>query len=75
MINDIIFDDLCKNIATVEREAVYLDILIRPKSQGADSVTMGCTDVCLLINAQNTWVPVYDKTHIHCQAAFRAALD
>ena len=36
--NDIIFDELCKNIATAESEAVYLDILNRLQAQGADSV-------------------------------------
>ena len=75
VINDIIFDELCKNIATAESEAVYLDILKRLKAQGADSVILGCTEVCLLLNAQNTGVPVYDTTQIHCQAALRAALD
>ena len=75
VINDIIFNELCKNIATAESEAVYLDILKRLKAQGADSVILGCTEVCLLLNAQNTGVPVYDTTQIHCQAALRAALD
>jgi len=75
VINDIIFDELCKNIATPESEAVYLDILNRLKAQGADSVILGCTEVCLLLNAQNTGVTVYDTTQIHCQAAIRAALD
>jgi len=75
VINDIIFDELCKNIATAESEAVYLDILKRLKAQGADSVILGCTEVCLLLNAQNTGVPVYDTTQIHCQAALRAALE
>ena len=75
VITDIIFDELCKNIATVESEAVYLDILNRLQAQGADSVILGCTEVCLLLNTQNTGVPVYDTTQIHCQAALRAALD
>ena len=75
MINDIIFDELCKNIATVESEAVYLDILNRLNAQGADSVILGCTEVCLQLNAQNTGGPVYDTTHFHCQATLRAALD
>ena len=73
VINDIIFDELCKNIATAESEAAYLGILKRLKAQGADSVILGCTEVCLLLNAQNTGVPVYDTTQIHCQAAIRAA--
>ena len=75
VINDIIFDELCKNIATDESEDVYLDILKRLKVQGADSVILGCTEVCLLLNAHNTGLPVYDTTQIHCQAALRAALD
>ena len=75
VITDIIFDELCKNIATAESEAVYLDILNRLQAQGADSVILGCTEVCLLFNTQNTGVPVYDTTQIHCQAALRAALD
>lgn len=75
VVNNIIFDELCKNIATAESEAVYLDILNRLKAQGADTVILGCTEVCLLLNAQNTGVPVYDTTHIQCQAAIRAAGD
>ena len=75
VINDIIFDELCKNIATPESEAAYLDILDHLKAQGADSVILGCTEVCLLLNAHNTGLPVYDTTQIHCQAAIRAALD
>ena len=75
VINGIIFDELCKNIVTAESEVAYLDILKRLKAQGADSVILGCTEVCLLLNAQNTGVPVYDTTQIHCQAAIRAALD
>ena len=75
VINDIVFDELCKNIAIPESEVVYLDILKRLKAQGADSVILGCTEVCLLLNVQNTGGPVYDTTQIHCQAAIRAALD
>lgn len=75
VITDIIFDELCKNIATVESESVYLDILNRLQAQGADSVILGCTEVCLLLNTQNTGFPIYDTTQIHCQAALRASLD
>lgn len=75
LINDIIFDELCKNIATPESEVAYLNILDHLKAQGADSVILGCTEVCLLLNAHNTGLPVYDTTQIHCQAAIRAALD
>ena len=75
VINSINFEDLCQNIATAKSEAAYLDILNSLKADGADSVILGCSEVCLLLNDQNTEDPVYDTTHIHCQAAFRAALD
>jgi len=75
VINNIIFEELCKNITTPESEAAYLGILNRLKVQGADSVILGCTEVCLLINAQNAGVPVFDTTFIHCQAALKAALN
>ena len=75
VINSIIFEELCKNIITPESEAAYLGILNRLKAQGADSVILGCTEVCLLLNAQNAGVPVFDTTFIHCQAALKAALD
>ena len=75
VINDIIFDELCKNIATLKSEAVYMDILDRLKALGADSVILGCSEVRRLLNAQNTGVLVYDTTQIHCEAALRAALD
>ena len=75
VINDIIFDELCKNIATLKSEAVYMDILDRLKALGADSVILGCSEVRRLLNAQNTGVLVYDTTQINCEAALRAALD
>ncbi|NCV50310.1 MAG: hypothetical protein EBX06_14150 [Rhodobacteraceae bacterium] len=58
----------------IRKEVAYLDILKRLKAQGADSVILGCTEVCLLLNAQNRGGPVYDTTQIHCQTAIRAAL-
>ena len=75
VINNIIFQELCKNIATPESEAAYLEILSSLQAQGADSVILGCTEVCLLLNPQNAGIPVFDTTFIHCQAALRAALD
>ena len=75
VIDGIIFDELCKNIVTAESEVAYLDILKRVKAPGADSVILGCTEVCLLLNAQNIGGPLYCATQIHCRAAIRATLD
>ena len=43
-------------------------------AQGADSLILGCTEVCLLLNKDNVSVPVFDTTEIHCSAAVEFSL-
>lgn len=74
-INDIIFSELCRNEITVKSEDIYVDIVKSLKQSGADSVILGCTEVCLLLNEGNTGLPVFDTTRIHCEAALKAAID
>ena len=73
-INQIIFEELCRNEVRPQSEAAYLEIVETLKDLGADSVILGCTEVCLLLNAENTGLPVFDTTRIHCEAALKAAL-
>ena len=40
---------------------------------GADSVILGCTEVCLLLDEANTDLPLFDTTRLHCEAALDAA--
>ena len=74
-INDIIFSELCRNEITVKSEDIYVDIVKGLKQSSADSVILGCTEVCLLLNEENTGLPVFDTTRIHCEAALKAATD
>ena len=74
VINRIIFEELCRNDVRPQSEAAYLEIVETLKGVGADSVILGCTEVCLLLNAENTGLPVFDTTRIHCEAALKAAL-
>lgn len=73
IINKIIFDELCRNEITKQSEETYLKILKNLTNCGADSVILGCTEVCLLLNETNTGLPVFDTTRIHCEAAFDMA--
>lgn len=70
----IIYEELCKDIVTEESEAAYVDIASRLVVAGADCLILGCTEVGMLLNAQNVSVPVFDTTHIHCAAALDMAL-
>jgi aspartate racemase len=70
----IIYEELCKGVATKESEAAYIHIAGRLVENGADSLILGCTEVGMLLNESNVPVPVFDTTLIHCAAALDHAL-
>ncbi len=74
-IHRIIYDELCKEIVLDESLTAFESIARRLVASGADSLILGCTEVGLLLNDQNTPAPAFDTTDIHCQAAVRWALD
>jgi hypothetical protein len=43
--------------------------LYRGKARGADSVILGCTEICLLVGPPHIDVPVFDSTLLHADAA------
>lgn len=71
----IIFDELCKGIVTGASRVRFEAIAERLVAQGADSLILGCTEVCMLLNETNVSVPVFDTGLIHVEAAAAFALD
>jgi aspartate racemase len=74
-IHDVIFGELCCGIVSEASRRAYLDIIARAKADGADSVILGCTEIGLLIGAQDTDLPTFDSTLLHADAAVDFALD
>lgn len=70
----IIYDELCKNVVSAPSQVKYIEIAQRLAADGADCLILGCTEVGMLLNAANAPIPVFDTTHIHCKAAFAAAI-
>ena len=70
----IIYEELCKNVIAEPSRAAYVAIAERLVDKGADCLILGCTEVGLLLNAENVSVPVFDTTRIHCTAALDMAL-
>jgi aspartate racemase len=50
---------------------MYVKIADRLVSRGADCLILGCTEIGMLLDADNVAVPVFDTTQIHCEAAAR----
>jgi aspartate racemase len=72
--HDIIFDELCAgHVKDCSREKL-MAIIEKARTEGADSVILGCTEICLILDPAHLPLPGYDSTTIHADAAVEFAL-
>ncbi len=69
-----IFDELGKNIFKETTKNTYLNIIENLRQQGAEGIIFGCTEIPMLIKAEECSIPVFDTTFIHAKAAVEFAL-
>lgn len=68
-VNQIIYDELCLGIINDTSRQRYRAIMADLVAQGAQGIILGCTEITLLVGADDTSVPVFDTTRIHAQRA------
>ena len=73
-VNRVIYDELCQGVVLDTSRARYKAIVEQLKSQGAQGVILGCTEITMLIQPGDVSVPVFDTTAIHAAAAVRFAI-
>lgn len=73
-LHTIIFDELCKGIVTDQSRQAAEQLVANAALDGADSVILGCTEICMLIQPGSVALPVYDTTALHTQALVEVAL-
>ncbi len=73
-ISEIIYDELCLGVVRDESRAFYLDVIQRLRTDGAQGVILGCTEIELLIDQSHVELPVFPTTALHVQTAVRLAL-
>ncbi len=74
MIHRVIYDELVLGDVKASSKAQYLAVIDRLIAQGAQGIILGCTEIDLLIQADDCRGPVFDTTHLHAQAAVELAL-
>jgi aspartate racemase len=74
MIHRVIYDELVLGEIKPESRAQYLAAIDRLIERGAQGIILGCTEIGLLIHADDCRVPVFDTTRLHAQAAVAWAL-
>ena len=74
IIDDIIFKELCLGRINPDSRRKYLDVIRQLQQDGARAVILGCTEIGLLVQPDDTAVPLYDTTQIHAAGAVEMAL-
>ena len=74
IVNNVIYRELCLGIIREESRAAFSRIIASLKEQGAEAVILGCTEIGLLVQQENSVLPVFDTTEIHAVRAAGLAL-
>ena len=72
-IHRIIYEELCQGVVRDVSRQIYQDIMAKYADQ-TDCVIMGCTEITMLIGAEDAPHPVFDTTALHAEAAVNFAL-
>ena len=73
-VNRIVFAELCLGRVLDSSRQVYLDVMDRLASRGAEAVILGCTEIEMLVKPEHAALPLYDTTALHARYAIDWAL-
>jgi aspartate racemase len=72
--NKIIYDELVLGVIKPTSKSKYLAIIGGLLNEGAEGIILGCTEIGLLIHADDVEAEVFDTAHLHAVAAVEYAL-
>ena len=70
----IIYEELCTGKIVDASGDYYRESIRRLIERGAQAIILGCTEIMLLVGADDSTVPVLDTTELHALAAVDFAL-
>lgn len=73
-VHRIIFDELVRGVIRDESRAEFRAIIAALVERGAEAIVLGCTEIMLLVNPNDSAVPLFDTLALHVEAAVEAAL-
>ncbi len=75
LVHRVIYDELCLGKIEPASKAEYMRIMDQLAARGAEGIVLGCTEIGLLVQQQDSRVPLFDTTRIHAVAAVDRALE
>jgi aspartate racemase len=74
-VDRVIFDELTDGEIRESSREAYLDVIDDLVAGGAEGIVLGCTEIDLLLDAENVPAPVFDTTALHVERAVERALE
>ncbi|MGX4766752.1 aspartate/glutamate racemase family protein [Bacillus mojavensis] len=74
LINNIIYQELCLGEIKQSSKNIYHTIINNLMNRGAEGIILGCTEIGLLVKAEDFKVPIFDTTLIHAREAVNKSL-
>ncbi len=74
IVDDIIFQELVNGIFREASRLRYNEVIERMRARGCDCVILGCTEIPLLVHADDCPLPALDSTRLLARAAVDTAL-
>jgi aspartate racemase len=74
VVHDVIYNELCLGVIKQSSREAYGAVIDRLVQRGAEAIILGCTEIDLLINADDVEIPLFDTTALHARRAVELAL-
>jgi len=74
VVHEVIYKELVAGEIRQESRMAYREVIARLVAGGAEAIILGCTEIMLLVAAEDSAVPLFDTTTIHAIAAVDLAL-
>ena len=69
LLHNIIYQELCLGNINDKSRQIYLHIMQGLAARGAQGIILGCTEIGLLVQQQDTSYPLFDTAAIHARCA------
>jgi aspartate racemase len=73
IVHDVIYTELCVGVVDDGSREQYRRIMRELADRGAEAILLGCTEIDLLVGADDSPVPVFDTTRLHAERAVELA--
>jgi len=72
--NEVIYQELCGGKVLPASRKMFLEIIERLRSGGAQGIVLGCTEIPLLVRPQDCTLPLFNTTLLHAEKALDLAI-